>query len=596
MTKIAAVLLSPFSAKEAKLQEDQRKNVNVRVTFDDNKKTYFRVGKLKATDVEIKNWDVKSKKKKVTANWDKKLGCYIEDKRINPNYEDDNKLIRDVIHKVETIIKRLEQNDELVTGKKIKDLFSSRISNGLFNDMLISKMEKLREQNSIETAQTYKVVQSNLKRYCETINVKFEKLTINDIDYDLLTGFIQWGTTRPILNRRDRHWSHDYTENTKKRIRAVLNLGYKKGIGNAKKSPFLAKEDEPYIEIDYANTKPRELVLSYNQVKQLRDHKFYRFSWMDIIKLELLKTLLKEGNYRTLIEVKKTDYDTDKGTIIVRKNKSKQKATIKVTEEMKTILNWFETHRPSETEYLFPIITQEMIDGDLDNNVKQLNNKKNKRIEAIEKNCKVKLTNLKYASKEWKYYWNYEVYSRPLQFAQMVFLTSFYCQGINLTDMAFLTQDNVKFNYAPKKGEYKTIEFKRGKTGVPVRAYVSPKLQEILNFWNEYKKDQDNPYLIPIIQDYKAELNDQKAEAVRARGRVNVELKNVAKELKWPKYLHKIFFYGARHSIATHYADNNVPVTYIQKSLGHKNPETTVNYIKSLNREKEMDVIDRLLD
>ena len=175
---------------------------------------------------------------------------------------------------------------------------------------------------------------------------------------------------------------------------------------------------------------------------------------------------------------------------------------------------------------------------------------------------------------------NYQSHSKPLIFAQDLFMASFYMRGMNFIDMAHLTRDNIE-------GNLERIRYQRNKTGKYFSIKVSEALRVILNKY--LRKSQSETFVFPILDDSVSESGY--FERIRnSRLRVNKWLKVIATELE----IETFTIYAARHTYATMGKRKGVPTAVIQESLGHETEVITQTYLDSFDNSV-VDEYDELI-
>jgi len=155
-----------------------------------------------------------------------------------------------------------------------------------------------------------------------------------------------------------------------------------------------------------------------------------------------------------------------------------------------------------------------------------------------------------------------------------IFFASFYLRGINLMDIAQLTNQSVVNN---------RLEYKRSKTGSLFSVPIIKEVQKILDYFN----DDTSKYLFPIVKN-EATVKDD----VRMFNRVfNRILKRISESLNLPT----VTFYYARHSYASILRTNGVGIDLISASLGHSSTKITEIYLSSFPDSKIDEVSTNLL-
>ncbi len=166
-------------------------------------------------------------------------------------------------------------------------------------------------------------------------------------------------------------------------------------------------------------------------------------------------------------------------------------------------------------------------------------------------------------------------------FAVDLFLFSFYCRGINMADIAALTNQNIKDG---------RLIYERKKTGKMYNVRINEKAAEIMR---QYARKED-ARLFPIYSTGIHETDLQKFNRLhKITGKVNLALKSVAEMIGVP--VDGFVFYTARHTYATALKKKGVGIAVIAEALGHSDIRTTEDYLKSFGDEV-LDAADGLLD
>lgn len=178
-----------------------------------------------------------------------------------------------------------------------------------------------------------------------------------------------------------------------------------------------------------------------------------------------------------------------------------------------------------------------------------------------------------------------EIMEPHLNWAKQMFLFSFFASGINFKDMAYLTENDIKYSLSESLKEVSYIEFERKKTSENIVIPVSSNLVEILK-WAKQNSTNRNRYLLPIITNitHKGEKLDN--HITQRRKRLNMHLRTIAARLKFPDGLLNISSYYARHSYATTMLRNGAQIEKISEALGHADIKTTQIYLESFGIEE----------
>lgn len=161
--------------------------------------------------------------------------------------------------------------------------------------------------------------------------------------------------------------------------------------------------------------------------------------------------------------------------------------------------------------------------------------------------------------------------------ALYTYLFSFYCRGMNFTDLAELKWDDVdldRFTYVRNKTSVKL------NVKIPTNKYTS----EILNYFRMYRP-YDTEYIFPILEKdknlyTKTQLRDRKKSVLNYYGKL---LNKISVECGIKI---KVTFYTARHTWATLALKNGSGSVMIKQGLGHQCIKTTETYIEDFSTEE----------
>jgi integrase/recombinase XerD len=163
------------------------------------------------------------------------------------------------------------------------------------------------------------------------------------------------------------------------------------------------------------------------------------------------------------------------------------------------------------------------------------------------------------------------------------FLFSFYCRGLNFTDLASLKWGNVK------DGE---LNYFRAKTKEEFQFKLHPVALEMLAYYRKLEGNSDAGYIFPIL--YKRHMTalsirDRKKKILK---RVNKDIKELAKSVGIEK---NVTTYVARHSYATALRVNGISKEMIGQSLGHEDTKTTDIYLDDIGDPVMDDLINSII-
>lgn len=155
-----------------------------------------------------------------------------------------------------------------------------------------------------------------------------------------------------------------------------------------------------------------------------------------------------------------------------------------------------------------------------------------------------------------------------------MWMFSYYCNGMNFTDMAYLKETNVQGDI---------IVFVRRKTMRTVRHVkqivvpIRPEVRAILKAYGNH-----SPYLFGVITESMDAKEKYKAVQLWIK-QTNLYVNRVAGRLG---IVGKVNTYNARHTFATALLQGNANPKEISESLGHSSIAVTESYLKGLDLEK----------
>ena len=167
-----------------------------------------------------------------------------------------------------------------------------------------------------------------------------------------------------------------------------------------------------------------------------------------------------------------------------------------------------------------------------------------------------------------------------IQLSKDIFMFSYLCGGINFTDIANLTKENIqngRLHYIRQKTK------KLIKIGIP---------QEAMQIIEKYSKESKG-YLFPILDSKIHKTALQKQNRIhKILGKVNKNLKLLAAQLGVEANLTT---YVARHSFASVLKKSGVNIALISEALGHSDLATTQIYLDSFDNEQVDEAMRNLL-
>lgn len=158
-----------------------------------------------------------------------------------------------------------------------------------------------------------------------------------------------------------------------------------------------------------------------------------------------------------------------------------------------------------------------------------------------------------------------------------IFLFSYYNRGINFSDIAMLTWENIRNN---------RLTYTRLKTGKPYNIQMLEPALEILEYYKTHNYRGGDDYIFPILNKERHNTPVSiKNRIHKILGETNEALKMIGKKAKLDISLTT---YVARHTYATVMKRSGVSTSVISEALGHNSELTTQIYLDSF----ENDVLD----
>lgn len=174
--------------------------------------------------------------------------------------------------------------------------------------------------------------------------------------------------------------------------------------------------------------------------------------------------------------------------------------------------------------------------------------------------------------------------NKHVQLSRDVFIFSYLCGGINMTDICNLKTTNII--------EEEKLVYKREKTGSIINFPLSVHALDIID---SYVKYSYTDYLFPFLNDNKYKTPNQIYERKRrVMKNVNSNLKIVASIAEIPN-ASGLTTYVARHSYATILKNSGVNISLISETLGHSDLKTTQIYLDSFDNSQVKKALNNLI-
>lgn len=166
-----------------------------------------------------------------------------------------------------------------------------------------------------------------------------------------------------------------------------------------------------------------------------------------------------------------------------------------------------------------------------------------------------------------------------VELSKDIFIFSYLCGGINFTDIANLTQENIVNG---------RLHYIRQKTGKLIKIGIPQEAMQIIKKYT----DESNGYLFPILKVKSIKQLYRSRICHKIRGKVNDILRTLGKRLGIEA---NITTYVARHSFASVLKKSGVNIALISEALGHSDLATTQIYLDSFDNEQVDEAMKNLL-
>lgn len=167
-----------------------------------------------------------------------------------------------------------------------------------------------------------------------------------------------------------------------------------------------------------------------------------------------------------------------------------------------------------------------------------------------------------------------------VELSRDIFIFSYLCGGINFTDIANLTAENIVDG---------RLRYVRQKTGKSISLGLC---EDAMTIIAKYRPNEDG-YLFPILDKSVHKTAQQKQNRIhKILAKVNSNLKYIAQELGIEA---NMTTYVARHSFASVLKKSGTNIALISEALGHSDLSTTQIYLDSFDNEQIDNAMKNLL-
>ena len=184
------------------------------------------------------------------------------------------------------------------------------------------------------------------------------------------------------------------------------------------------------------------------------------------------------------------------------------------------------------------------------------------------------------------YNYKTEKYSET-HFAKDMFLFSYFCNGINLSDIFRLKNKNISDG---KIYFYRTKTLKTAKSELrPIVVIITEEIEKIIQRWRSRFREPED-FIFPLLNDI--------TEPEHQRKRIKYKTKTINSHLKMIFSNLDLGIVGstiiARHSYATIMKRSGASEEFIAESIGHQNTQVTKHYLDSFEDDMKWEFAKKL--
>lgn len=274
-------------------------------------------------------------------------------------------------------ILKLHEDDKLQTlsVKDIRHKIDQKSSSGSFYEFAANEIEELVKANRLGTARSYKGVISVLKTFHKGKDLLFREITYN---------FLVKLETHHRANGNELNGLAVYMRT----IRALYNKGIKAGVAEEKRYPF-----NDY-KIKTIPTQKR--ALDWEFLKKIIDFNIQPDEPYFKVRNYFLSSYMMYGmNFKDMAYLEKKDIVN--GRIVYRREKTSKLYDIKITENLKIILDYYIGQNPA-SKYIFPIIKSDNLIAQ-DKEITEARKRYNKKLKSLAEKCGIEMKLTSYVSR-----------------------------------------------------------------------------------------------------------------------------------------------------------------------------------------------------
>lgn len=192
-------------------------------------------------------------------------------------------------------------------------------------------------------------------------------------------------------------------------------------------------------------------------------------------------------------------------------------------------------------------------------------------------------------------FYNYKFKSVPHQRSQALFFFSFFCGGINFSDMAKLKQSDIKHSFNKKGEPIEYFIYTRQKTKEIIEIQLNEDIKNQIKILQLSMFKRFENYLLPIITTSNLSPIELSSHIINKRKKLNKYLKEMAEIMEFPTAIQDLSSYFARHSFAMRLRTKGHSIDEISAALHHANTEITKVYLESFGADDVAKISQGLL-
>lgn len=304
--------------------------------------------------------------------WDKEFGLFKIDKRLNPDYEQDNDFVKSQVLKAKNIIEDFDRKKINWTLNQFETAFLNYSKQGKVKPYFENSIQELKNTGNIGNSICYQSTLNMLMLF----DKKLDKRIFSEIDMKYVKAFdiflqtprktIYTSKKGKIIERERDGCSGNTRKYYFKALRAVMNKAIKEGEATNDTYPFgvdkfeiskLGQEtDKRYLPSEYLlqlkTMKSDQAHLEYARLLFLFSYFCYGMSFIDMAMLDKTSIVRYENGLYISYKRNKTS-----------SAKSSKPIKIKLTDDLKELISQINAIRKPVDDYLLSIVIKKNLSG-----------------------------------------------------------------------------------------------------------------------------------------------------------------------------------------------------------------------------------------